>query len=650
MADAAPSRVVITRHPIKQYVPLRTARQGSAPGLRPRMLTNLKREHGADPSCAVARWSKPIKPFPPPQQPELSRPRTANGSGSKKLQHALVCARLLAENKAYELAAQRAEAFASGYPTSNAVLPPDKIQPRGRCKSASSVKRAVRPLKEPMQPQPPSSNLNNSSNNNQRQHHLPRCKFQAVEHEVISIAAITNALAAIVTKPANRPERDEICFGMMNDGNGQSTTLDGYVLGKVVGVGTFGKVRVATHKVSSQVVAIKSYERSRTKDAGQWKRIQYEAKLMEKLDHPYIIRLFETIETPTKLHIVMENVSSDVGNLCEFVKRQKRLAEDDAGLLFMQVLSAVMYMHSMQLVHRDIKLENILLDRYGNTKLVDFGFSAVQTTSKPFSTFCGTPCYMAPEIIHRKTYWGQPVDVWSLGVLLFAMLCGYFPFRARNYNDLYRKIVKGGFDIPGFVTPDAHALLRGMLEGDPSKRLQLHDVRNHAWTRKFHTARHQHLPLYRQLSLDLLADTVRSVLQHQLLDHIEHLGLPRSMVTTALTEKRYNGLSTLYYLLLARAESMCRDAAFPASTPTVHVSSSAPSPIAATSSLTACTPPSATSEAPPARVQPEASVTLDSLAQLSGSPPLPPPEDDFDTDPWLSRELQDVVEILHRGI
>ncbi|RHY24943.1 hypothetical protein DYB32_008606 [Aphanomyces invadans] len=433
-----------------------------------------------------------------------------------------------------------------------------------------------------MQPQPPSSNLNNSSNNNQRQHHLPRCKFQAVEHEVISIAAITNALAAIVTKPANRPERDEISFGMMNDGNGQSTTLDGYVLGKVVGVGTFGKVRVATHKVSSQVVAIKSYERSRTKDAGQWKRIQYEAKLMEKLDHPYIIRLFETIETPTKLHIVMENVSSDVGNLCEFVKRQKRLAEDDAGLLFMQVLSAVMYMHSMQLVHRDIKLENILLDRYGNTKLVDFGFSAVQTTSKPFSTFCGTPCYMAPEIIHRKTYWGQPVDVWSLGVLLFAMLCGYFPFRARNYNDLYRKIVKGGFDIPGFVTPDAHALLRGMLEGDPSKR--------------------------------------------------------------------YNGLSTLYYLLLARAESMCRDAAFPASTPTVHVSSSAPSPIAATSSLTACTPPSATSEAPPARVQPEASVTLDSLAQLSGSPPLPPPEDDFDTDPWLSRELQDVVEILHRGI
>ncbi|RHZ42950.1 hypothetical protein DYB26_004377 [Aphanomyces astaci] len=461
----------------------------------------------------------------------------------------------------------------------------------------------MKPQKESVQTLPPSTT---TTNNNQRHHPLPRCKFQTVEHQVIPLTAIIQALATIVAKPANRPERDEICFSMLDEDNVHTTTLDGYVLGKVVGVGTFGKVRVATHKVSSQVVAIKSYERSRTKDAAQWKRIQYEAKLMEKLDHPYIIRLFETIETSTKLHIVMENVSSDVGNLCEFVKRQKRLAEDDAGLLFMQVVSAVMYMHSMQLVHRDIKLENILLDRYGNTKLVDFGFSAVQSTSKPFSTFCGTPCYMAPEIIHRKTYWGQPVDVWSLGVLLFAMLCGYFPFRARNYNDLYRKIVKGGFDIPGFVTPDAQALLRGMLEGDPTK----------------------------------------------LLDHMEVLGLPRSMVVTALTGKLYNGLSTLYYLLLYRAESMCRELNSP-TTATTLPSSTTTSPTA--ESPRASFPSTTASEALPVHIQPEGSITLDSLAQLSGPPP-PPPEEDLhseENDPialWQSRELRDVVEILDKGM
>ncbi|RQM22626.1 hypothetical protein B5M09_003350 [Aphanomyces astaci] len=515
--------------------------------------------------------------------------------------------------------------------------------------SASSVKRVIKTQKESVQTLPPSTT---TTNNNQRHHPLPRCKFQTVEHQVIPLTAIIQALATIVAKPANRPERDEICFSMLDEDNVHTTTLDGYVLGKVVGVGTFGKVRVATHKVSSQVVAIKSYERSRTKDAAQWKRIQYEAKLMEKLDHPYIIRLFETIETSTKLHIVMENVSSDVGNLCEFVKRQKRLAEDDAGLLFMQVVSAVMYMHSMQLVHRDIKLENILLDRYGNTKLVDFGFSAVQSTSKPFSTFCGTPCYMAPEIIHRKTYWGQPVDVWSLGVLLFAMLCGYFPFRARNYNDLYRKIVKGGFDIPGFVTPDAQALLRGMLEGDPTKRLQLHDVRSHIWTRQFHTARHQHLPLYRQLSLDLLADAVKSVLQRQLLDHMEVLGLPRSMVVTALTGKLYNGLSTLYYLLLYRAESMCRELNSPTTATTLPSSTTTSS---TAESLRASFPSTAASEALPVHIQPEGSITLYSLTQLSGPPP-PPPEEDLhseENDPialWQSRELRDVVEILDKGM
>ncbi|RHY13501.1 hypothetical protein DYB36_008162, partial [Aphanomyces astaci] len=200
---------------------------------------------------------------------------------------------------------------------------------------------------------------------------------------------------------------------------------------------------------------------------------------------------------------------------------------------------------------------------------------------------------------------------------------GYFPFRARNYNDLYRKIVKGGFDIPGFVTPDAQALLRGMLEGDPTK-----------------------------LSLDLLADAVKSVLQRHLLDYMEVLGLPRSMVVTALTGKLYNGLSTLYYLLLYRAESMCRELNSPTTSTTLPSSTTASS---TAESPTASFPSTAASEALPVHIQPEGSITLDSLAQLSGPPP-PPPEEDLhseENDPialWQSRELRDVVEILDRGM
>ena len=164
----------------------------------------------------------------------------------------------------------------------------------------------------------------------------------------------------------------------------------------------------------------------------------------------------------------MEHVTSDVTNLCEYVKQQRRLVEADAGPLFAQVLSALVYMHDRHWVHRDVKLENVLLDKHGLVKLVDFGFSALQT-AKPFQTFCGTPCYMAPEIVQRKSYWGPPVDVWSLGILLYAMLSGFFPFRARNYNDLYRKILRGAYEMPSTLSADAQELIRGMLDADPTK-------------------------------------------------------------------------------------------------------------------------------------------------------------------------------------
>ncbi|CAK4072018.1 unnamed protein product [Aphanomyces euteiches] len=629
------------RCPLKQYVPLRATRHGSAPGCRPRMLTAAPK--------SPRGGQRPVKP---PTVGEPSRPRTASGgSGHKKLQYALVCARLMAENQAFEMAQKRQQDAAR-------VLHDKAL--KARCKSANGAvkqelkQRVVQPVRsskaDQTQPKPPPPSCN------QRGHHAPpRSHFVPVEHQVVSMSAISKALTTIVRKPLNKHERNELCYALLDVDSIHSTSLDGYLLGKVVGVGTFGKVRIATHKVSAQVVAIKTYERSRTKDASQWKRIQHEAKLMEKLDHPYIIRLHETIETPTKLHIVMENVSSDVGNLCEFVKRHKRLSESDAGHVFIQIVSAVIHMHSMHVIHRDIKLENILLDRYGNTKLVDFGFSAVQSATKPFSTFCGTPCYMAPEIIHRKTYWGQPVDVWSLGVLLFAMLCGFFPFRARNYNDLYRKILKGHFDFPPHVSHDAQTLIRGMLEADPTKRLKLHDVRAHAWTRQFRAMKHQHLPLYRQLSLGLLADSIAAVLQRHLFEHMEMLGIHRNVVQTALDEKRYNGLSTLYYLLLHRAEVLCHggdssEEMIVSAEPPPQVLEADPRPTKKTTVVQASPPPSPDATSWSSHVQNEphsesslsgAEPDLETLARLNDDDML-----DSKLVPWQSRELRDVVEML----
>ncbi|CAB1099993.1 unnamed protein product [Ectocarpus sp. CCAP 1310/34] len=269
------------------------------------------------------------------------------------------------------------------------------------------------------------------------------------------------------------------------------SSLDFYRLGKVVGEGSF-----------AQRVAVKTYEKAKIKDENQWKRISQEVKLMEKLNHPRVIRLFETAESSKRIHLVMEY--ADGGNLCSYVKRRKRLDEGEARRILRQLLEGVGekchcsnhiphmpsflqitvdYMHGLDIVHRDIKLENVLLGGSGrsNAKLVDFGFSANVKNRRLLHVFCGTPSYMPPEIIKRQEYEGKPVDVWSLGVVLYAMLCGCFPFSGPRYPELYKNISKGVFRLPDWLSPAAISLVRGMLVTDPSRRLTLRQVCAHPW-------------------------------------------------------------------------------------------------------------------------------------------------------------------------
>ncbi|CAM9172771.1 unnamed protein product [Ectocarpus sp. 12 AP-2014] len=259
------------------------------------------------------------------------------------------------------------------------------------------------------------------------------------------------------------------------------SSLDFYRLGKVVGEGSFAQVRVAWHKLTGQRVAVKTYEKAKIKDENQWKRISQEVKLMEKLNHPRVIRLFETAESSKRIHLVMEY--ADGGNLCSYVKRRKRLDEGEARRILRQLLEGVDYMHGLDIVHRDIKLENVLLGGSGrsNAKLVDFGFSANVKNRRLLHVFCGTPSYMPPEIIKRQEYEGKPVDVWSLGVVLYAMLCGCFPFSGPRYPELYKNISKGVFRLPDWLSPAAISLVRGMLVTDPSRRLTLRQVCAHPW-------------------------------------------------------------------------------------------------------------------------------------------------------------------------
>jgi len=257
--------------------------------------------------------------------------------------------------------------------------------------------------------------------------------------------------------------------------------IEEYNFSKSLGQGAYASVKQATHVPTKKIYAVKTYEKSKLLDPQKKRNVRKEIRIMQKLDHDKIIKCKEAIDAPRQIHIVMEYVGGL--SLHGYIKKhpQRKLPEQEAKRLFKQVLSAVEYCHSKNVAHRDIKLENILLDSNNDVKLIDFGFSTIMPSDKKVKLFCGTPSYMAPEIVSRQEYSGQPADIWALGVLLFVLLCGTFPFKGVSDSDLYRRISKGYFDIPAHVNPQARLLIKRMMQTDPQRRPTASQVLKENW-------------------------------------------------------------------------------------------------------------------------------------------------------------------------
>merc|ERR1719171_1760711 len=199
------------------------------------------------------------------------------------------------------------------------------------------------------------------------------------------------------------------------------------------------------------------------------------------MGHPNVVAFHDALDTSKQIYIIMEFVGG--GSLHHFLKKRtaRRVEETKAKRLFYQVCQGIKYCHDRHIVHRDVKLENLLLDENGTVKIIDFGFSTIVPPGKKLKIFCGTPSYMAPEIVARKEYSGFCADIWATGVLLYALLCGSFPFRGQNDRDLYRKIVRGVFHVPEVVTDGARNVLSRVLTPDMSRRPTIDDVLGDQW-------------------------------------------------------------------------------------------------------------------------------------------------------------------------
>lgn len=252
-----------------------------------------------------------------------------------------------------------------------------------------------------------------------------------------------------------------------------------YKLGPTLGKGSFGKVKLAEHEKTGHKVAVKILNRQKIKTSQMDKKIRREINILKLFRHPHIIRLYEVIETRSDIFLVMEYVEG--GELFDYIVSKGRLSEDESRKFFQQIISGIEYCHKFRVVHRDLKPENVLLDRDKNAKIADFGLSNIMHDGDFLKTSCGSPNYAAPEVISGKLYAGPEVDVWSCGVILYALLCGRLPFDEESIPALFRRIRDGDYAMPHHVTPPCRDLISKILVVDPLKRITIAEIRQHPW-------------------------------------------------------------------------------------------------------------------------------------------------------------------------
>ncbi|GLU02646.1 hypothetical protein SLE2022_198900 [Rubroshorea leprosula] len=266
--------------------------------------------------------------------------------------------------------------------------------------------------------------------------------------------------------------------------NQPSVLTQRYEIGQLLGQGTFAKVYFARSITTNQSVAIKVIDKAKVLSVGMMNQIKREISVMRIAGHPNIVQLYEVMATKTKIYFIMEYCKG--GELFNKVAKG-RLKEDVARKYFIQLINAVDFCHSRGVYHRDIKPENLLLDEIENLKVSDFGLSALAESKHQdglLHTACGTPAYVAPEVIYRKGYDGAAADIWSCGVVLFVLLAGYLPFHDSNLMEMCRKIGKAQFKCPSWFPLEIRKLLLKMLEPNPIARISMSKIKESSWFRE----------------------------------------------------------------------------------------------------------------------------------------------------------------------
>ncbi|XP_029628627.1 MAP/microtubule affinity-regulating kinase 4 isoform X1 [Salmo trutta] len=312
--------------------------------------------------------------------------------------------------------------------------------------------------------------------------------------------------------------------------------IGNYRLLKTIGKGNFAKVKLARHILTGKEVAIKIIDKNQLNPTSLQKLFR-EVRIMKGLNHPNIVQLFEVIETENTLYLIMEYASG--GEVFDYLVSHGRMKEKEARAKFRQIVSAVHYCHLKNIVHRDLKAENLLLDADSNIKIADFGFSNEFTMGNKLDTFCGSPPYAAPELFQGKKYDGPEVDIWSLGVILYTLVSGSLPFDGQNLKELRERVLRGKYRVPFYMSTDCEGILRRFLVLNPTKRCTLEQIMNDKWINSGYDG-------------EELKPHIAPLEDHNDGSRIEvmvGMGYTRDDIKDALTTRKYNEVTATYLLL-----------------------------------------------------------------------------------------------------
>lgn len=311
-----------------------------------------------------------------------------------------------------------------------------------------------------------------------------------------------------------------------------------YVIDKLIGQGSFGKVLLGRQILTNKKVAIKAIDRSHLENEYSRQKIFREVYILKKIKSNYVVKILEVFETNEYFLIVMEYMQG--GDMLNYIKRMDRIPEEQCKKYFYQILLGLNAIHKCEILHRDIKLDNILIDKSLRfIKICDFGVSKLVNKGEIITDHCGTPAYLAPEIILNQGYEGYWSDIWSLGVLLYCMSCGTVPFKASSIQELHKLILQGKFDLPEFLSVNIKHLIRNMLVIVPHKRIPLEKILRHRWFERCN---------------ELFTDSTDSTfhINQEIVQQMEVFGYPKQHVINSLELKSLNHAYAVYTALSIR--------------------------------------------------------------------------------------------------